>query len=151
MGVSHYTISARGLLVLAKKVALKCLGAHDLTTAKRLRLCLNLLAETPRNSIFSDFAEVLSKLDINQQHYWIGTFYTLLLPASLRRTQATYFTPPHLSTALVRLVRQHGFDPLRHTAIDPAAGGAAFPVHPGRRDARARRQVERHRPAAARD
>lgn len=44
----------------------------------------------------------------------------------MRRAQAAYFTPPHLSEALLGLVRGEGFDPLRQSAIDPAAGGAAF-------------------------
>src|SRR5262249_6079302 len=57
---------------------------------------------------------------------WVGTFYTLLLPKAVRRGQATYFTPPYLAQGLVRTVCDAGFDLRKHTAIDPAAGGAAF-------------------------
>lgn len=81
-----------------------------------------LLTDEPKNGILADLAEKLSRLEVNHRHYWIGTFYTLLLPHAVRRAQATYFTPPHLSQALLRLVRNAGFDPARHTAIDPAAG-----------------------------
>ena len=126
MGVRVENTSARELLVLARKTAAKTLGEIGSSPATRLRLCIDLLAETPKNAVVSDFAEKLARLEVNRRHYWIGTFYTLLLSATVRRAQAAYFTPPHLSQALLRLVRNEGFDPRQHSAIDPAAGGAAF-------------------------
>ncbi|HEY1745733.1 MAG TPA: N-6 DNA methylase [Xanthobacteraceae bacterium] len=126
MGVNVQNISAREMLVLARKTAAKTLDVVGSSTTKRLNLCLGLLSNTPTRERLSDFAQALSHLDIDQRHYWIGTLYTLLLPPAIRRAQATYFTPPHLSRALLKLVRDAGFDPLHHTAIDPAAGGAAF-------------------------
>lgn len=125
MGGKLKNISAREMLLLARKTAAKGLDIVETSTSKRLNLCLRLLSETPPDFV-SDLAHALSRLDIDQQHYWIGTFYTLLLPSAVRRAQAAYFTPPHLARALLRLVRDSGFDPLHHTAIDPAAGGAAF-------------------------
>jgi adenine-specific DNA-methyltransferase len=68
----------------------------------------------------------LARLPRDERHYWVGTFYALLLPAAERRSKATYFTPPHLARSIVALACKHGFDIKKHTAIDPAAGGAAF-------------------------
>jgi adenine-specific DNA-methyltransferase len=118
-------ITAREMLILARKTAAKSLDIVGTSTTKRLNLCISLLSETPPKLI-SDYAQAISLLDVDQQHYWIGTFYTLLLPSAVRRAQAAYFTPPHLARVLLDLVRDFGFDPLLHTAIDPAAGGAAF-------------------------
>jgi adenine-specific DNA-methyltransferase len=125
VGINVRNISARELLIIARKTAASCLSEIGSSPSKRLKLCLDLLADTP-NALLSDLSEKLSHLEVNQRHYWIGTFYTLLLHPTVRRAQATYFTPPHLSKALLRLVRNEGFDLLRHNAIDPAAGGAAF-------------------------
>jgi adenine-specific DNA-methyltransferase len=126
VSVRIQSTSARELLVLARKTAAKSLSEIGSSPSKRLRLCIDLLAAAPKNKLVSHLAETLSRLEINQRHYWIGTFYTLLLPSAVRRAQAAYFTPPHLSQALLRLVRNEGFDPLYQKAIDPAAGGAAF-------------------------
>lgn len=126
MGVERKVIHARELLVLARKGALKIIHTNELTPIRRVRICLGLLAGEPVEGGLSEFASRLSKLGVNQKHYWVGTFYTLLLSPAVRRAQAAYFTPPNLSKALIRLVCERGFDPLRHTAIDPAAGGAAF-------------------------
>jgi adenine-specific DNA-methyltransferase len=68
----------------------------------------------------------MSTLPRDVQHYWIGTFYTLLLPAKARREQAAYFTPPYLAEAVIDLAIDAGFDPARQRVLDPAAGGAAF-------------------------
>ncbi len=125
MGVQKKIIHARELLVLARKAALAA-RPLELSSIKRVRFCLGLLDGSPKMELFAEVADRLSKLGVDQKHYWVGTFYTLLLPPAVRRAQAAYFTPPNLSKALIRLVRNEGFDPLRHTAIDPAAGGAAF-------------------------
>jgi adenine-specific DNA-methyltransferase len=117
---------ARELLVLARKAAFERDRAHELSSRERVRVCLDLLRGKPNKGLLVEVTTRLSKLGIDQKHYWVGTFYTLLLPPAVRRAQAAYFTPPNLSKALIRLVRSEGFDPLRHTAIDPAAGGAAF-------------------------
>lgn len=126
MGVERKIIHARELLVLARKGALEIIRANELTPIRRVRICLGLLEGEPSEGLLSEFVSRLAKLGVDQKHYWVGTFYTLLLSPAVRRAQAAYFTPPNLSKALIRLVREQGFDPLRHTAIDPAAGGAAF-------------------------
>lgn len=119
-------IHARELLVLARKAATVRVRDSELSPIKRVRLSLGLLHGSPSEGLLAEVATRLLELGIDQKHYWVGTFYTLLLSPAVRRAQAAYFTPPNLSKALIRLVRSEGFDPLHHTAIDPAAGGAAF-------------------------
>jgi adenine-specific DNA-methyltransferase len=126
VGFEDKIIHARELLVLARKAALEVIRTNELSSIKRVRICLGLLDGEPDGKLLSEYASRLSKLGVDQKHYWVGTFYTLLLSPAVRRAQAAYFTPPNLSKALIRLVRNEGFDPLSHTAIDPAAGGAAF-------------------------
>ncbi|MEC5414403.1 hypothetical protein VSX63_22960, partial [Aurantimonas sp. C2-4-R8] len=54
-------------------------------------------------------------------HYWIGTLYTLMLSAKVRRSQATYFTPPAVADATVDLAIEVGFDLGRDDVLDPAS------------------------------
>ncbi|MBZ7925009.1 Eco57I restriction-modification methylase domain-containing protein [Ensifer adhaerens] len=68
----------------------------------------------------------LSSLAASERNYWIGTLYTLMISADLRRAQATYFTRPDLAEAVIDLAIEHGFDLREHSVLDPAAGGAAF-------------------------
>jgi len=123
--VSVQNFSARELLALARKTATK-IAASDLAQRERLRLCKSLLTESPSSLISKDLTDKLNRLEINEKHFWIGTFYTLLLPETIRRDQAAYFTPPYLAQGLVQLLCDEGFNLHTHTAIDPAAGGAAF-------------------------
>ena len=125
MQVSVQNFSARELLALARKTATK-IAASDLAQRERLRLCKSLLTESPSSLISKDLTDKLNRLEINEKHFWIGTFYTLLLPETIRRDQAAYFTPPYLAQGLVQLLCDEGFNLHTHTAIDPAAGGAAF-------------------------
>jgi adenine-specific DNA-methyltransferase len=68
----------------------------------------------------------LSRLKSSERNYWIGTLYTLMISAELRRAQATYFTRPDLADAVIDIAIDHGFDLHNHSVLDPAAGGAAF-------------------------
>lgn len=86
----------------------------------RLNLCRTLLADESVDDRLDALWRALSRLPANDKHYWVGTFYTLLLPALQRRKQAAYFTPPHLSSGVVALARKAGFNPLSHTVIDGA-------------------------------
>jgi adenine-specific DNA-methyltransferase len=91
-----------------------------------LALCKQLLAGKSENVVLRALLDALSCIKGEERHFWIGTFYALLMPVAERRRQATYFTPPGLADSIVSLVQQVGFNALTHTAIDPAAGGAAF-------------------------
>lgn len=70
--------------------------------------------------------ELLAGHDADRRHYWIGTFYTLLMDPEARHKQAAYFTPPPLAKLLISLVEAQGCDLSRASVFDPAAGGAAF-------------------------
>jgi adenine-specific DNA-methyltransferase len=125
MGIGA-TITARELLTLARSTASALRGKAP-TATKRLNFCKQLLAGLEqKESPLREFSEALGNLTVDAQHYWIGTFYSLLLLPAERRRQAAYFTPPLLAEAIVDLLVDQGFDLRRHTVIDPAAGGAAF-------------------------
>jgi adenine-specific DNA-methyltransferase len=72
------------------------------------------------------FAQILQTLPTDHRHYWIGTFYTLLLPKEQRRHQSAYFTRPEIARHLLRLLEDQGTDFTKARVLDPAAGGAAF-------------------------
>ncbi|MBN8544253.1 MAG: N-6 DNA methylase [Alphaproteobacteria bacterium] len=113
------------LLVLARRIA-SSLREETSTPTLRLKLCNQLLTGQIKEERLRLLSEQIFALNIDEQHYWVGTFYALLLSAAKRREQATYFTPPHLAQSVVSLLLKEGFDLLKHSAIDPAAGGAAF-------------------------
>ncbi|MDX2275449.1 MAG: N-6 DNA methylase [Hyphomonadaceae bacterium] len=110
---------------MARKAAAACREFAPTPTLK-LRLCLQLLERAVDNELLKPLHKAVLTLDVDERHYWIGTFYTLLLSADDRRKQATYFTPPHLAHGVIALAQQAGFDLRKHSVIDPAAGGAAF-------------------------
>lgn len=97
----------------------------------RLALALSLLENTSEISTkfakaTADLSKALSAFDVDERHYWISTFYTLLIHASLRREKATYFTPPAIVRHLIQQSEMAGVDFRTARVIDPAAGGAAF-------------------------
>jgi adenine-specific DNA-methyltransferase len=97
----------------------------------RLALALSLLENgTPKTKRFerptAALATELAKLSVDDRHYWISTFFTLLMSVSLRREKATYFTPPPVVRYLIKQVEKAGLDLKTARVIDPAAGGAAF-------------------------
>ena len=96
------------------------------TPTLRLHLCEQLLDVTSAQEELHCLAQALAGLDLDSCHYWAGTFYTLLMTAAERRSQAAYFTPPHLARGVIGLAQKQGFDLRRHSVMDPAAGGAAF-------------------------
>ncbi len=93
---------------------------------ERAGVCLDLLSPVSLDKQLHAFRRSLYSLPVEERHYWIGTLYTLLLSAKVRRSQATYFTPPVLADAVVNLAIEAGFDLVRDDVLDPAAGGAAF-------------------------
>ena len=92
----------RELLVLARRTAQR-VQKDASTTAKRLNLCRRLLQSNRPDPRLETLRQQLSRLPKDERHYWIGTFYALLLPAPERRSKATYFTPPHLARSIVAL------------------------------------------------
>jgi adenine-specific DNA-methyltransferase len=113
-------------LAFSRSVASKLRDDVD-TPTLRLRLCQKLLGATRLDHDgLEALRERLAQLTVDEQHYWVGTFYTLLMPGAERQQKAAYFTPPNLSRSILELAKQQGFDPLKHSVMDPAAGGAAF-------------------------
>lgn len=95
----------------------------------RLALAISLLGgdHAPRKQKFtSGLRDELLKVDVDQRHYWLSTFYTLLMSATMRRDMATFFTPPAIVRHLLDQAEDAGLDLTTARVIDPAAGGAAF-------------------------
>ncbi|MEE4208029.1 MAG: N-6 DNA methylase [Parvularcula sp.] len=113
------------MLRLARAAA-NALRSEATSDASRSKLCRDLLRNTSLNGRPAEFAAALSKIPIDERHYWVGTFYTLLLDPAVRKEQATYFTPPNLAEVVLDLALEAGFDLEKDDVLDPAAGGAAF-------------------------
>ena len=113
------------------RAAAKFLAAKSTMPLVRAESCLELLSDHPADDQLLSFQQALMEFPIEERHYWIGTLYTLMLPAKVscakvRRSQATYFTPPLVARAVVELAIEAGFDIENDDVLDPAAGGAAF-------------------------
>ena len=115
----------KNLLASARRAA-KVLAEKTTTPSARANACFELLKRNKRDDRLASFQERLRALSMEERHYWIGTLYTLMLPTKVRRTQATYFTPPIIANAVVDLAIEAGFNMKQDTVLDPAAGGAAF-------------------------
>jgi adenine-specific DNA-methyltransferase len=85
VSVQEKIMHARELLVLARKAAAERDRAHELSWRARVRVCLGLLQGSPSTGLLAEVTARLSKLGVDQKHYWVGTFYTLLLPPAVRR------------------------------------------------------------------
>lgn len=116
----------KALLLASARKAAKALAEQITTPSERADVCLSLLERNQRDDQVDSFQEHLRALPIEERHYWIGTLYTLMLPAKIRRSQAAYFTPPIVANAVVDLTIEAGFNMEKDTVLDPAAGGAAF-------------------------
>lgn len=98
----------------------------------RLALTLSLLEGSPQepslrySRVTAALRAEMNKLDVDDRHYWISTFYTLLMSTSSRREKATYFTPPAIVRHLISQAEEADLDLTTARVVDPAAGGAAF-------------------------
>lgn len=90
-----------------------------------LSACRAVLEGTHPNRDIRDFFE---KLPSDDRHYWIATYYALLMPAKKRRKLAAYFTPPHLAKYAIEKLLRLGIRPGISKILDPSSGGAAFLV-----------------------
>jgi adenine-specific DNA-methyltransferase len=116
---------AKATLLSHTRAAARSLAKGVLTSQTRAEVCLDFLSKSGQHS-HDAFRRALHSLPDDERHYWIGTLYTLLLPINVRRSQATYFTPPTVADAVVDLAIDAGFNLATDTVLDPAAGGAAF-------------------------
>jgi adenine-specific DNA-methyltransferase len=115
----------RAIIVQARRVA-KGLQVANSNSAQRVTYCRQLLNGGASDPGLVALSDLLADFSTDDRHYWAGVFYTLLLSDQQRRDQAAYFTPPYLANAVLDLAGEFGFDLKTHTALDPAAGGAAF-------------------------
>lgn len=116
----------KAALLAHARMAARDLVKTAVTPEARAEACLDLLSDIGTDPRHDAFRRMLQALPTDERHYWIGTLYTLLLPAKVRRSQATYFTPPTVADAVIELAIEAGFDLEADTVLDPAAGGAAF-------------------------
>jgi adenine-specific DNA-methyltransferase len=70
--------------------------------------------------------ELLSEFETKDAGYYVGTLYTLMLPAAVRSSLGAFYTPPAIVERLMNLAEAAGMDFSKGTAIDPACGGGAF-------------------------
>ncbi|MGY3133444.1 hypothetical protein ACVWZM_004126 [Bradyrhizobium sp. USDA 4501] len=73
----------------------------------------------------------LAALPLEWREHAAAVVAALQLKSGERERLGAYFTPPYLAAHVLRRLTAHGYDPMRHSIIDPAAGGAAFlaPLH----------------------
>ena len=91
-----------------------------------------------------EILEFFQELSLEDKHYWIATYYALLMPVKKRRKLGAYFTPPHLANYSIEKLVALGIRPGDSRILDPSSGGAAFLVPLAQaiaQDAR-RRQLE---------
>ena len=117
-------MAAQQLQTKLKRLArrLRDRSVHPIAVCRAL-LSEQLPADLPE---LKAVAALLADQDLDARHYWIGTFYTLLIDPEVRRRQAAYFTPAPLARRLIDLVEAQGCNLRRASVFDPAAGGAAF-------------------------
>lgn len=118
--------ACRTTLLTRARAAAKTLAPEAKSAKARADICFDLLDKDGRDERLAAFRRSLHALPVDERHYWIGTLYTLMLPTKVRRSQATYFTPPTVADAVVDLAIEAGFDLAKDDVLDPAAGGAAF-------------------------
>lgn len=118
--------SSKAALLAHARMAARAIVKTAATHEERTEACLGLLSCAGAGPRQEAFRLLLRALPTDERHYWIGTLYTLLLPSKVRRSQATYFTPPTLADAVIELAVAAGFNLKADTVLDPAAGGAAF-------------------------
>ena len=75
-----------------------------------------------------DIRDFFDKLPSDERHYWIATYYALLMPERKRRKLAAYFTPPHLAKYAIEKLLGLGIRRGVSRILDPSSGGAAFLV-----------------------
>lgn len=119
-------VLSKSALLAHARFAARHLADPDQSAQSRADACLDLLYDIGADERLDGFRGALHALPMDERHYWIGTLYTLMLPGKVRRSQATYFTPPAVADAVIDMAIAAGFDLAKDDVLDPAAGGAAF-------------------------
>lgn len=73
----------------------------------------------------------IKSLPLEWREHAAAVVAALQLKSGERERLGAYFTPPYLAAHVLNRLMAQGYDPTRHSIIDPAAGGAAFlaPLH----------------------
>ncbi|MGM0694936.1 MAG: HsdM family class I SAM-dependent methyltransferase [Pseudomonadota bacterium] len=79
-----------------------------------------------KNTAVDDTLKWLKELNLEYAAYWVGSFYSNLIPSEIRKRQANYFTPPPLTNRLLNKINGGEKSLLFGKIIDPSCGGAAF-------------------------
>lgn len=72
------------------------------------------------------FATWLAKRNFLEASFWLSSAYAAWVGDEMRVQRAMFFTPPKLSTRLIRNLVRNNASLTHHVWIDPASGGAAF-------------------------
>jgi adenine-specific DNA-methyltransferase len=118
--------NAPNILTLARAAVGEISHKIGQSSFDRALFCLEMCDHRNQGGKLGQFIDNVVSLTTDERHYWIGTFYTLLLTLEQRRSQAAYFTPPYLAEAVIDLALEAGLNLAKHDVLDPAAGGAAF-------------------------
>jgi hypothetical protein len=78
--------------------------------------------------VAEDTGKVIALFPIGDAAFLIGSIYTTMMPNDLRAQMGAFHTPPPLVDRLIEMAEVAGFDPSKHTVIDPSCGGGAFLV-----------------------
>ena len=97
-------------------------------TGRRLSALSACRAVLEGNHPNRDIRDFFEKLPSHDRHYWIATYYALLMPQKKRRKLAAYFTPPKLAKYAIDKLHGLGIQPGTSRILDPSSGGAAFLV-----------------------
>lgn len=119
------SLATSSISLLAKRTA-ATLKRSNISADERLAICIQLLDNQARDPKLQRFCSLISALPTDHRHYWIGSFYTLLLPQLQRRKQSAYFTRPEIAHHLLQQLEAQGANFRTARVLDPAAGGAAF-------------------------
>ncbi|MEW6663805.1 MAG: N-6 DNA methylase [Thermodesulfobacteriota bacterium] len=87
------------------------------------------LADGATSSLARAAGDAAANLPVLQAGYLVSSFYTVMLPESIRSRLGAYYTPPALAERLMDMVTEAGFDWEKGRILDPACGGGAFLAH----------------------
>lgn len=79
-------------------------------------------------NVAEDTGKIIALFPTADAAFLIGSIYTAMMPNELRAQLGAFHTPPPLVDRLIEMAEDAGFDPAKHSVIDPSCGGGAFLV-----------------------
>jgi adenine-specific DNA-methyltransferase len=80
----------------------------------------------PVSSIADSIGKAAASLGVIEASYLLGNVYTSMLPENIRAAHGIFYTPPSLTSRLIKMANDAGVDWKTARVIDPACGGGAF-------------------------